>query len=1222
MPANSKPAVRSINITKEHLYSASGMGNGSDSDRGGGHGRQSASATSTSSRNANKMYNAMKDLYNKEYESVERLSETSYPPTQGKDKKAVQQTPRPTTPYGNRTKNFIKQNKSMVSSIIKKKDDISPSVLPNNSVKQQHSQRPLVNAQPSVRTTTRPDTPKLDKKKIVPSNDTPVQRVTSPSARRPASPPAAAHHASAHHLSHARADSPDSAMREEIKKLRRLLALREESLREKELELREKDDIINSLEQRNRELERSLRIKNESKLAADNSPMGILSAIMSNNQRILDIQSDSKSAAPASSPSSPISRSPVSPKAPTPAATPVTKDKEPNKANNNSVRNVTPVVSSVKSHPRVSSPKPTVQTSKKMVRPDLSPSPVSRPVGSVRGNTVYAKKTAADFNVVMETDESEVDESTSENETGDDDSSNSSTEDDSTEAFEYHRQPKLPRDTLNLDENGPARNHGQLVENQDDTDGIGRFTKHELGAIDEDSEDDDDEFELDQETQRQLLLKRYRASMSFKNGSTFNAISSTTDRPIPQNNVQPVQRRLRRNNGNSSNSPKEHQSTANSTTVSASTPSDQNVSTVLNGQSVYSSSHSHMVNGDVLIKNIQRSQPRYNDKPPTKDLNADASSVSIKDYYSHRDSTSSVSSDSSTFSKNGSCSSSATSQSDSELCTPVSAHVNNGFSSENHHPDKSTSSVNSSPLVLPPSYVHGNVSGSNPNGLNSFSAHKNGQAINSNSTSTSHDDQYPTSYLHHAGQSPNLRRSANQSNNSASAPRNGHGFPDSITKSNKQFTDSTSASSRMTDSYHHVSSQNLVSAPLSTSRDNRYPVNTRRTPSPVSPPSVRPLSPASSTSGNNAPTSRAQSPASSSRSSTPASESSRSASGQSRRTPLRESSNAESSSDKNFVQPPPPPPPVKDSVDTLQHFLRMISSQCVHGENNPQNIYDLKKVIDEGSSAKVYTTHRKTNRNEELAIKVVPLTYNLEFIFNELYVLRNFKHEHIVDYKESFLRWDGKNREVWIAMEKCALGDVTSRAGKINEREVSRIARELLEALKHLHSHGVIHRDIKLSNILAGANKETKLADFGISSLTPTSTTSMVGTIPYMAPDVVTVTPDRPYDTKVDIWSLGVCILELLSGKAAWGRIRDDEIMDRLRRGETPYGFRRLSGRTDIGWEVKDFLEKCFASNPDDRWSAESLLEINESPTHAIELILDLEEMRLNMDFYVQIHVA
>ncbi|CAG8474165.1 23214_t:CDS:2 [Cetraspora pellucida] len=93
-----------------------------------------------------------------------------------------------------------------------------------------------------------------------------------------------------------------------------------------------------------------------------------------------------------------------------------------------------------------------------------------------------------------------------------------------------------------------------------------------------------------------------------------------------------------------------------------------------------------------------------------------------------------------------------------------------------------------------------------------------------------------------------------------------------------------------------------------------------------------------------------------------------------------------------------------------------------------------------------------------------------------------------------------------------------------------------------------------------------------------------------MAPDVIRVASDRPYDTRVDIWSLGICVLELLTGKAAWGRASDNEIRDKLRNGEKPYGFQRLRGKKDdigIGWEAIDFLSKCFIENCKDRWSAE-----------------------------------
>ncbi|CAG8475505.1 606_t:CDS:2 [Diversispora eburnea] len=395
------------------------------------------------------------------------------------------------------------------------------------------------------------------------------------------------------------------------------------------------------------------------------------------------------------------------------------------------------------------------------------------------------------------------------------------------------------------------------------------------------------------------------------------------------------------------------------------------------------------------------------------------------------------------------------------------------------------------------------------------------------------------------------------------------------------FTKSVASVVRNVDSYNNGFSKDF---PPSISASSSSIGLTQMNSSVASRSSARPLSPASSTrtaTPNTSARVKSNSP-SSSRSSTPVTfESSRCHS------QVRQSRLNETSGSSNVLPPPPP----QNYTKSYQHYLRLIFENSIN--EDPKKFYDIKKVIDEGSSAKVYTAHSLTNPSEECAIKIIPLDYSLEFIFNEIYVLRNFKHKNIVDFKESYLRWNGSStRDVCIAMEKCVRGDITNRAGKITQREAGRIAGQLLEALNHLHSHGVIHRDLKLSNILSNSDNEIKLADFGIASLTPTSTTSMVGTIPYMAPDVVRVASDRPYDTKVDIWSLGVCILELLTGKAAWGNIRDDQIMDKLRKGELPHGMHRLRNKEDTRWETISFLEQCFAPNCETRWSAEKLLNV------------------------------
>ena len=92
------------------------------------------------------------------------------------------------------------------------------------------------------------------------------------------------------------------------------------------------------------------------------------------------------------------------------------------------------------------------------------------------------------------------------------------------------------------------------------------------------------------------------------------------------------------------------------------------------------------------------------------------------------------------------------------------------------------------------------------------------------------------------------------------------------------------------------------------------------------------------------------------------------------------------------------------------------------------------------------------------------------------------------------------------------------------EAEVAAIARQLVAALHYLHSHRVIHRDMKPQNILIGARRTVKLCDFGFARAMSSNTlvlTSIKGTPLYMAPELV---QEQPYTHAVDLWSLGVIL--------------------------------------------------------------------------------------------------
>ncbi|RIA90946.1 hypothetical protein C1645_875768, partial [Glomus cerebriforme] len=1005
------------------------------------------------------------------HEEHQRIIEET---TTTKAKKAAQSAPRPSTPHGNRQKNFIERNRQSVQSVLvssppkvtKKLKEDSQSISPTPSLKQQKpstTQTRPVTPGANVQSSSRP---KPEKKKI--------DGVNSTKSRRPTSPPASAAHSahsrshahvrvnspenghghSAHSRSHVRAASPEITLREDVKKLKRLLMERDDWLREKEMQILEAEDIIEAFQERVREVEarnRELQKQNEfmrnyieeeieKKKSSSNEPTKIISSVMNNIQRIRG-----DSASPVSKSNSPTltstsvsskSSSPMSSPKPSPVLT-TSKSKELLKANNNITTKVKsdPIISpSLRPHVVPQSARGNlIPANKKNLtsgndshppRP-TAPSPAAKnrnepssfnnnggfkkiemldrhaEMNRDRQALAFDRKKAAAEDVIMEeSEDSEVDEFIFDRD--------ADTSDDHADSeFDVTTESENDEGRINTDDD---QSHDDDDDDDDDNEesfnkwSTHASSKHDLDSIVEEDDDENDEFEY--EPPQQITRQKHNPWTKSNQVTPIKDSFSTTSQNI----------------GNSKN--------------------DQNGQIVNNGQSVYSSSSQQlsMINGNNNSTQKQKSQQR-------KGFNTQI--------YPHRDSMSSTKSDSSSDDsilsyRNDSYPSSITSPSSTDSTFGSFTKSNNCLYDQT--PDSSNQSNKNSSS-------YNGISKLDKNGLNDIDS--------TSGISADYNQQYNNS-------SPN---SNNDISNSAKNPNkcnmvlkssSGNGSNDSI-----PVTRLPSPTYNTTTRLSGSSVNNVINSKRSASNLVSKQFNPRSTSPSFA--SIRASSPASSsrasTPSSNASTARAPSPASSSssRASTPASESSRNASGYNRRSRLN------SSSDKySTAIPPPPPPPVnKDPFATLQHYLRLISENSVM--ESPCKSYDIKKVIDEGSSAKVYTAHPLSNPSEECAIKVVPLSYSLEFIFNEIYVLKNLKHKNIVEFKESFLRWDGKTREVWIAMEKCARGDVTSRAGKISQREVGRIAGDLLNGLKHLHNNGIIHRDIKLSNILADANNDIKL---------------------------------------------------------------------------------------------------------------------------------------------------
>ncbi|MBK6531317.1 MAG: protein kinase [Deltaproteobacteria bacterium] len=156
-------------------------------------------------------------------------------------------------------------------------------------------------------------------------------------------------------------------------------------------------------------------------------------------------------------------------------------------------------------------------------------------------------------------------------------------------------------------------------------------------------------------------------------------------------------------------------------------------------------------------------------------------------------------------------------------------------------------------------------------------------------------------------------------------------------------------------------------------------------------------------------------------------------------------------------------------------------------------------------------------------------------------------------------------------------GTLSAKVGSMPLREVGRVALRLLHALETLHRHGVVHRDVKPSNVLFDAAGQARLGDLGaahLGDLGATVTGGLVGSLPYMAPEQMT---GAPVSASTDLYALGCVVFEMLTGQAPFGG--PDYMAQHL--GEPVPKVTELCPRLP---EVFDeAIEKLMAKSQDDR---------------------------------------
>eukprot|EP01065_Artemidia_motanka_P025416 TRINITY_DN30419_c0_g1_i1.p1 TRINITY_DN30419_c0_g1~~TRINITY_DN30419_c0_g1_i1.p1 ORF type:complete len:598 (+),score=91.26 TRINITY_DN30419_c0_g1_i1:139-1932(+) len=199
--------------------------------------------------------------------------------------------------------------------------------------------------------------------------------------------------------------------------------------------------------------------------------------------------------------------------------------------------------------------------------------------------------------------------------------------------------------------------------------------------------------------------------------------------------------------------------------------------------------------------------------------------------------------------------------------------------------------------------------------------------------------------------------------------------------------------------------------------------------------------------------------------------------------------------------------------------------------------YERIEKLGEGGQGKVY----KVRRKEDGRVVVLKMINCADPTFallaeRETEIMRSCHHKHIIHFEESF-RHEGKSGSwVCLVMEYCAGGDLFGKfrtavqeRKRFAEEDLHRWIVQTASGLQYMHDRDLWHRDIKAANILFDGDGCLKLGDFGLSTkYSPQGHKTVVGTPFYFAPEIML---GQEYSSKVDIWNLGVVMLELVTFK-------------------------------------------------------------------------------------------
>ena len=235
-----------------------------------------------------------------------------------------------------------------------------------------------------------------------------------------------------------------------------------------------------------------------------------------------------------------------------------------------------------------------------------------------------------------------------------------------------------------------------------------------------------------------------------------------------------------------------------------------------------------------------------------------------------------------------------------------------------------------------------------------------------------------------------------------------------------------------------------------------------------------------------------------------------------------------------------------------------------------------------------------------IAVKQIPIdgvteSHVVVVLQREVDILTQITHPNVV----RFFGMEVRENYLHLLTEYVSggsLADQLQQFGPMNEGLVKRHTRQILVGLEFLHSHGVVHRDIKGQNVLMTQQGLLKLADFGAAQTFDGIGTgqqqSLTGTPAFVAPEIIL---EHGHDDRADIWSLGCTIIQMLTAETPWGPLQFGSLYELLH--HVAYGATFPPCAAPITQTLRDFLNLCLERDKTLRPAAGELL------THRLLLV-------------------